>query len=124
HASHTDISHKKIKGSFDNHEQTGGGACCKRPRQRSPDASITGFFSLVATCDVHGTCPTQKMSAILQYHGPRNNKSRYVPHSTRISETQTGEVYYNQVKKLTKNTEFFYSCECASGVRTVYHTCR
>ena len=45
--------------STTNHEQTWGGACCKRPWQRGTDASLTCFFGLVTTCDVRGTCPTQ-----------------------------------------------------------------
>ena len=30
-----------IKDALDNHEQAGGGACCRRPRQRGTDASFT-----------------------------------------------------------------------------------
>ena len=47
-----------IKDALDNHEQTGGGAGCKRPRLRR---SHVCFFRLVATCDVPVICPTQKL---------------------------------------------------------------
>ena len=33
-----------IKDTLDNHEQSGGGAGCKRPRQRGTDASFTCVF--------------------------------------------------------------------------------
>ena len=68
--------------STTNHKQTGGSACCKRPRQRGTDASLTCFFGLVATCDVRGTCPTQKLPLffILIQVGPLKTKYR-------ISET-------------------------------------
>ena len=80
----------------DNHEQAGGGACCKRPRQRGTDASLTIVFGLVATCDVPGTCPTQKLqmfSNLIQM-GPQN-KSRIseIPDrgDTLTSSKKTGE---------------------------------
>ena len=61
--------------STTNHKQTGGSACCKRPRQRGTDASLTCFFGLVATCDVRGTYPTQKLPLFfnLIQIGPRRN---------------------------------------------------
>ena len=60
------------------HEQTRGGACCKRPWQRGTDASLTCFFGLVATCDVRGTWPTQKTTAILQSHPNGTTKTNLV----------------------------------------------
>ena len=87
------------------HEQTEGGACCKRPRQRGTDASRTCFFGLVASCDVRDTCPTQKKLPVFFNRiqkGPRKKQSSY------FGDPQTGEVYKNQVKnRRKKNNQSF-----------------
>ena len=59
------------------HAQTGGGACCKRPRHQGTYAPLTCFFGLVATCDVHGTCPTLKLPLVLNLIQMGPQKSKY-----------------------------------------------
>ena len=58
-----------VKDALDNHEQTGGGAGCKRPRQRGTDASFTCV--LLRSCrDVRRPrhLPNAKTAAIFQPH--------------------------------------------------------
>ena len=85
------------------HEQTGGGACCKRPRQRGIYVSLTCLFCLVATCDVRGTCPTLKLPLDLNLikMGPWKNKSC-------ISETPRPGRYTNIKCKSLQNVLHFF----------------
>ena len=66
------------------------------------DASFTCFFGLVATCNVRGTCPMQKLPLFfnLIQMRPRKYKISY------FGDPQTGEVYKNQVKR-QKRMHFF-----------------
>ena len=64
-----------IKDALDNHEQTGGGACCKRPRQRGTDASFTCV--LLRSCrDVRFPrhLPNAKTAAFFQCHPDETTK--------------------------------------------------
>ena len=73
------------KDALDNHEQTGGGACCKRPRQRGTYASFTCVLLWCRYLQSHPDGTTKKQ---ISY----------------IGDPQTGEVYsyQHQVKKQKK----------------------
>ena len=55
-----------------------GPAAKGRDNEGQMRRSLVCFFGLVATCDVHGTCPMQKLPLFLNLiqMGPRKNKSR------------------------------------------------
>ena len=52
-------TYHSIKDALDNHEQTGGGAGCKRPQQRGTDASFT-CASLVLSRRATSPAPAQR----------------------------------------------------------------
>ena len=79
-----------IEYALDNHEQTGGGAGCKRPRQRGTDASFTCV--LLRSCrDVRRPrhLPNAKTAAISQPDPDGTTKKKIVPY---FGDPQTGEV--------------------------------
>ena len=79
-----------FKDALDNHEQTGGGAGCKRPRQRGTDASFTCVL-LRSRRDVRRPwrLPNVKTAAIFQPHPDGTMKKQ----TSYFGDTQTAEVY-------------------------------
>ena len=78
-----------IKDALDNHEQTGGGAGCKRPRQRGTNASFTCV--LLRSCrDVRRPrhLPNAKTAAISQ-PDPDGTTKKQISY---FGDPQTGEV--------------------------------
>ena len=79
------------------------------------------FFGLVATCDVPGTCPTQKLPLFfnLIQMGPRKNKSR-------ISEIPRPG-YTSSKKKEKKKKHYLFAfvrvCQLSTGTYHVCHIC-
>ena len=82
-----------IKDALDNHEQTGGRAGCKRPRQRGTDASFTCVL-LRSFRDVRRPrhLPNAKTAAIFQ-PDPDGTTKKQIPVSY-FGDPQTGEVSY------------------------------
>ena len=98
-----------IKDSFDNHEQTGGGACCKKAAT-TRDRCVPHM--LLRSCrDVRRPrhLPNAKTAAMLQLiqMGPRKNKSP-------ISETPRPGRYTKLKQKKTKKNAFYHSYEYTS----------
>ena len=80
-----------IKDALDNHEQTGGGAGCERPRQRGTDASFTCV--LLRSCrDVRRPrhLPNAKTAAISQ-PDPDGTTKKQISY---FGDPHTGEVSY------------------------------
>ena len=77
------------------------------------------FFGLVATCDVAGTCPKQKLPLFLNLiqEGPQKNKSR-------ISGIPRPGRYRTNIKlKTEKNAFFFHQYEYFQLSTGTYHVC-
>ena len=74
------------------------------------------FFGLVATCDVRGTCPTQKLPLFFNLIQMTTKKQ-----ISYFGDPQTGEVYKNQLKnrRRKKNISSFVRGDYVPGV---YHT--
>ena len=75
------------------------------------------FFGLVATCDVPGTCPTQKLPPFLNLiqMGPRKTNTWY-----RISEIPRPGRYGTNIK--LKNRKKYDLCICVCQLSTSIHT--
>ena len=80
-----------IKDALDNHEQSGGGAGCKRPRQRGTDAPFTCV--LLRSCRDEQRprhLPNAKTAAIFQ-PDPDGTTKKQISY---FGDPQTGEVSY------------------------------
>ena len=80
------------------------------------------FFGLVATCDVRGTCPTQKLPPFFNviYMGPRKTNIVFRRSPDR------GGIVLHEVKKQKKNMTFWISTSMPAEywyVRTTCHVC-
>ena len=96
-----------IKDALDNHEQTGGGACCKRPRQRGTDASFTCM--LLRSCrDVRRPRHLPIAKTAISQPDPDGTTKKQISY---FGDPQTGEVsyYHIKLKKQEKNMIFCIS---------------
>ena len=109
-----------IKDALDNHEQTGGGACCKRPRQRGADAS---FSCVLRSCrDVQRLRHMLKATtaAIFQSHAGWTSKRRISYFGGPRPESYTNIKAKKRGKK-TFSFAFLRVCQLSTGPYHVWH---
>ena len=92
-----------IKDALDNHEQSGGGAGCKRPRQRGTVASFTCVL-LRSCCDVRRPrhVPNAKTAAVFR-PDPDGTTKKQISY---FGDHQTGEVSLKSRKQILRSMIF------------------